>query len=178
MERKEQILKKLHIDDIFEEEYKLFIKNDKIYKQKRAWCSLRDFIKSPVFKSFFKRALRIEGLTDKDFRKLFEPESLTQLELPGDVWNNNSKFRKCILRGTSYEGSKELLNKIIREYYDKNKSYLQGYPEQFDITFDFVPRMCEKDNCTICPINKINNSINDFEWVCIKDGRRAACEHS
>jgi len=31
---------------------------------------------------------------------------------------------------------------------------LSGYPEQFDITFDFVPRMCDKGNCALCPYGK------------------------
>ena len=167
-ERKEQIKNILNTNDIFEQKFKVFRKH-KIYEQKRAWCSLRDFLKSPESKYYFRNSLRKEGLVDEDFDKLFSLHSLSQLELPGDVWNNNSKFRTCILKNTEYEDSKKQLNRIIREYYDKNSSYLQAYPEQFDITFDFVPRMCEQDNCDICPIDKISDDINNFYKVCVKD---------
>lgn len=148
--------------------YNTFLE-DRIFRQKRAWCSLRDFLKSPEFKQFFKEALEEESLSEDDFIKLFSHEALTQLELPGDVWNNNSKFRKCILKNTDYENSKNALNKILRNYFDENRQHIIGYPEQFDVTFDFVPRMCDLNNCALCPIDRINNKKNDFHKICIKD---------
>ena len=36
------------------------------------------------------------------------------------------------------------------------------YPEQFDITFDFVPRMCSKKLCDVCPFGQ-----KGVELVCI-----------
>ncbi len=148
----------------FEKEYLRFLKKD-VFHQKRVWCSLRDFVKSVEFKKYFKNALKEAGLNDI---KIFtSKKSLIELELPGDVWNNNSKFRNCILSNTIYEKSKEELNKILRKYFKGNTVKI-GYPEQFDVTFDFVPRMCEKNNCNICPIQIINNKkINDFEKICV-----------
>jgi len=167
-ERKNKIKDILSNHDKFSNEYETFLK-DKVFKQKRAWCSLRDFLKSPEFKQYFEVALREEGLIDSDFIKLFSYEALTELELPGDVWNNNSKFRNCILKDTNYEKSKKSLNKILRDFYNKNHQHIIGYPEQFDITFDFVPRMCELNNCDLCPIYKINNKENNFSKICLKN---------
>ena len=167
-ERKNKIKDVLSNPDKFSNEYNTFLK-DKVFKQKRAWCSLRDFLKSPEFKRYFEVALSEEALSDNDFRKLFSYEALTQLELPGDVWNNNSKFRNCILKDTDYEKSKKELNKILRDFFDKNKQRIIGYPEQFDISFDFVPRMCDLNNCDLCPIYKINNKENDFKKICLKN---------
>ena len=168
IERKNEIKNILDNSDEFSDKYNNFLK-DAIFKQKRAWCSLRDFLKSPEFKQYFEAALREEGLGDDDFKKLFSYEALTQLELPGDVWNNNSKFRNCILKGTEYEHSNKALNKILRDFFDKNSPNIVGYPEQFDITFDFVPRMCKLNNCDLCPIYKINNKENNFSKICLKN---------
>ena len=167
-ERKTKIKNFFSNPDSFNNEYNIFLK-DKVFKQKRAWCSLRDFLKSPEFKQYFEVALSDEDLRDNDFRKLFSYEALIQLELPGDVWNNNSKFRNCILKDTEYEHSKKVLNKILREFFNKNSQDIIGYPEQFDITFDFVPRMCDLNNCDLCPIYKIDNRKNDFNKICLKN---------
>jgi len=167
-ERKNKIRDILRNTDKFNDEYNAFLE-DKVFKQKRAWCSLRDFLKSPEFKQYFKEALIEESLNDNDFKKLFSYDSLTQLELPGDVWNNNSKFRNCILKDTDYEKTKAPLNKILREYFNKNCQHIIGYPEQFDITFDFVPRMCDLNNCDLCPIFRINNKKNNFNKICLKN---------
>ena len=166
-ERKKKIKDILNNSLKFTKEYSIFLK-EKNFKQKRAWCSLRDFLKSPEFNKYFINALKKESMADSDINRLISKEALTQLELPGDVWNNNSKFRNCILKDTDYENSKEKLNKILRDYYNDNNKNITGYPEQFDVTFDFVPRMCESDNCDICPIKNIDNS-NNFQQVCIDD---------
>jgi hypothetical protein len=163
--------RKVHLFDLinnrkkFISKFELFSK-DSIFKQKRAWCSLRDFLKSPEFSNYFKNSLIEENFNDIDF--FFNSALLYQLELPGDVWNNNQIFRKCILSGTKYIDNKDPLNKLLRNIYDENSIPL-GYPEQFDITFDFVPRMCEKNNCEICPIGKLNGRGESFEKVCIKN---------
>lgn len=151
----------------FEDKYKSFKRNT-IFNQKRAICSLRDFFKSPEFRIYFENSLKLEGV---DTSQLFTIKSFQQFELPGDVWNNNSKFRNCILENTEYENSTKSLNKILRDYFDKNKDDLTNcYPEQFDITFDFVPRMCESNNCDICPIGIVKgNKKSNFEKTCIND---------
>jgi hypothetical protein len=162
--RRKEIFKILDDEELFDKEFIKF-SNDKIFNQKRAWCSLRDFLKSPEFNNYFKISLRICGLSENDIKNLMNVNSLNQLELPGDVWNNNSKFRKCILDNNK---TKLSLNKILRNHFNENKNTIIGYPEQFDITFDFVPRMCENNNCDICPIFQII-SPNNFEKICIKN---------
>ncbi|MGB9748115.1 MAG: hypothetical protein ACPLXM_14410, partial [Bacteroidales bacterium] len=52
-----------------------------------------------------------------------------------------------------------------RDLYDQlkeNEALYDFYPEQFDVTFDFVPRMCNKKLCDVCPFG--NNGI---EYTCI-----------
>jgi len=165
--RTEKVLTILNENKTFEEEFGKF-KKATIFNQKRAWCSLRDFFKSPEFNKYFKNSLEKEEI---DTAQLFTLKSFQQFELPGDVWNNNSKFRNCILENTEYQNSKRSLNKILREYFEKNKEELgDSYPEQFDITFDFVPRMCENNNCDICPIGLIKGNKNsNFEKTCVVD---------
>jgi len=157
------------LNNKFEEEYKKF-KKETIFNQKRAWCSLRDFFKSPEFNKYFKDSLKKDGYKTNH---LFTLNSFQQFELPGDVWNNNSKFRNCILENTEYEDSKISLNKILRDFFEKNKNELKNcYPEQFDITFDFVPRMCENNNCDICPIGLIKEKENSsFKKTCVNDNK-------
>ncbi len=158
------------LNETFEDEYKSF-KKDTIFNQKRAWCSLRDFFKSPEFKVYFERSLAKEEIYPEQHNRLFSLRYIQQFELPGDVWNNNSKFRNCILENTEYENSKKSLNKILRDYFDKNKDELTNcYPEQFDITFDFVPRMCERNNCDVCPIGLVKGKEkSNFEKTCVND---------
>lgn len=157
------------LNETFEEEFVIF-KKETIFNQKRAWCSLRDFFKSPEFNVYFDSSLKNE---DIDTSKLFTLKSFQQFELPGDVWNNNSKFRNCILKNTEYENSKMSLNKILRDYFEKNKVDLgNSYPEQFDITFDFVPRMCDNNNCDICPIGLLKGIENsNFEKTCVMNDK-------
>lgn len=165
IQRKELVLKLLNDEITFDEHLKIF-KKKIMFKQKRAWCSLRDFIKSYEFHPYFKNAM-MQYIKDEDIQALKTEECLGQFVLPGDVWNNNSVFGKCILGKTPYENSKKSLNIILDNYYVKNKPKI-GYPEQFDVTFDFVPRMCKKNNCDICPIKNINSN-NNIEKICVNN---------
>lgn len=165
--RKENVEIILNKPKAFEEGLKYF-KEDIIFKQKRAWCSLRDFLKSPKFNGYFFGALSENGFNDI---AIFKSKAvLKYLELPGDVWNNNPTFRECILKGTTYENSKLPFSKLLRTIYDDNKKNIpEGYPEQFDITFDFVPRMCEMNNCSFCPYGLLNGEAIDFQKLCINN---------
>lgn len=123
----------------------------KYNSMKRTWCALRDYLKSPVYKELFEKSIK-EALVgyESDITALFNPKNNSSaacrcIELPGDVWNENSTFRICI---TDYHKGK--LGKVLREQYNEVED-IEGYPEEFDTTFDFVPRMCEKRNCDICP---------------------------
>lgn len=162
----------LNDNEKFQKNFDKFCKNE-IYNQKRAWCALRDFLKFEPYKEEFVKILNEKGF-------VFSEKDLNELELPGDVWNNNSLFRTCIFKGTNLKDNQEKLNKLLRIIFEKEE-IKSGYPEQFDITFDFVPRMCEKNNCSICIIGKIknrsqeknddnkNNKGKEFDKSCIKD---------
>ena len=121
-------------------------KSDKIFASKRAICALRDYFKGAEYKEHFKILLGEKAFDDLS-------KQLDQLELPGDVWNNNSRFGTCMQAlGFDYGKvkTKQYLNRALRTAYDNIGDKKVGYPEQFDFTFDFVPRMCEKSNCDIC----------------------------
>lgn len=165
MRRKESVLTIINDKQKFNEQLYIF-KNDMMFKQKRAWCSLRDYIKSQEFHPSFINAMKKYN-TEDDIKALKNEKCLGQFVLPGDVWNNNTVFGKCILEKTSYEKDKRNLNVILDEYFKKNKPKV-GYPEQFDVTFDFVPRMCKKNNCDICPIKNIDLR-NNIDKICINN---------
>jgi len=92
---KREIKRILADEEEFNNQYDKFSKT-RIFEQKRAWCSLRDFLKSPEFKEYFREALGKEGMEEKDIGRLFSVKALAQLELPGDVWNNNPRFRENV----------------------------------------------------------------------------------
>jgi len=168
------ILDILNNKDEFE---KMFNKKWKSIKfnQKRVWCSLRDYAKSPEFKGYmiggFKDIKEIE-LVDKWDKSL----NLSELELPGDVWNNNPKFKKCLFGDMDYSEKKQDAPRFIRGVYEdfiehiKDTGYpeMSGYPEMFDVTFDFVPRMCSKNLCDFC----IFNENNKLSVLCTKDEKK------
>jgi hypothetical protein len=160
--KKERVIEIINDEQKFEEELAKF-KKEKIFKQKRAWCALRDYIKSKEFQKHFEEAMS-KYISNEDILLLRKEECLKQFVLPGDVWNNNVKFRRCVLKSTSYEDSENDINVIIDKYFKEFKPEV-GYPEQFDVTFDFAPRMCEKDNCDICPIKKDSS----FKKICVND---------
>ena len=159
-------------------EFDKYIENENgksnVFSSKRAICSIRDFIEIP---EFYKS---LTNITDHriDFRPL-----LKTLELPGDVWNNKDEFWKCTLGFPNILGERSVYkippkkNLYIRKVYD-NISYTNSNSEdiatpiQFDLTFDFVPRMCDKGNCRICVLNNKENQKEDrnevvFNKICI-----------
>lgn len=131
---------------------------NRYFKMKRVWCALRDYLKANIFNEFFEEVF-------KDI-KVSKDKLLYYLELPGDVWNNNPTFRKCVF---SEETNNIALNQYLREIFYKKNGKFDYYPEQFDCTFDFVPRMCEspENNCCFCPFNK--QKENDFDKYCVNE---------
>lgn len=145
---------------------------NKRYGNKRLWCCIRDYIKSQEFGECFKAALKEQGVDGTIISMLFSDEAKQCLDLPGDVWNNNSKFRKCIIDNcylNEAEKKEKRFNKLLRMLYDRGATSV--YPEQFDVTFNFVPRMCEQNRCDVCPIGALKNedNKNGFQKVCVKD---------
>jgi len=124
--------------------------------RKRLWCSLRDYLKSPEFNPVFVKALSGFGVADACRWERNAPDlkqALDALELPGDVWNNSPIFRRGLFsRYLRNEPKTWDMPRAIRHVYEllRDTGELRFYPEQLDVSFDFVPRMCERRNCDIC----------------------------
>ena len=127
------------------------------YYAKRLWCVLRDFLRGDLFAEDFKEVIG----KDK-----FQELSLNDLELPGDVWNNNDIFLNCFWEKELNDIQGHNLPERIRIFYSKYNGQTEFIPEDYDITFEFVPRVCgEKEDCKFCPFNfkdKSNNRILDL----------------
>ena len=147
------------------------------YKSKRLTCFVRDLLKCDHYHSLFRGIISSEEL-----KKL--KNQLHVLELPGDVWNNNEHFQECFRNCSGIDkcdnaANQRDFNKTIRDFYENyvwKELMLEKsdyYPEQFDTTFDFVPRMCEKNgqkNCQYCPMK--GSEIADF---CIYNNENKFC---
>ena len=130
------------------------------YKSKRLTCFVRDLLKCEHYSLLFRKIIPPQVM-DKLQNQLY------MLELPGDVWNNNEHFQQCSNQIPEFSEQKKTIpfNKRVREFYEKvwkDSSFkrLDYYPEQFDTTFDFVPRMCETigmGNCDYCPLGEKSN---------------------
>ena len=141
---------------------------------KRVWCALRDYLKDPAYCDDFKAELQKCGVDQALLDALFDAKQNHQnacqwIELPGDVWNENSEFRRCITEDTSGK-----LGKLLRKEYEKLsvQGTVEGYPEEFDTTFDFVPRMCELGNCDICPFAAVKGQgvdVQKIDALCVDD---------
>ena len=143
-------------------------------KSKRLTCFVRDLLKCVHFRELFSEII------PSQMKKL--QSQLYVLELPGDVWNNNPFFRACFLEKVEGGDSspKRTFNVIVRELYEQVWNTIEKrdyYPEQLDATFDFVPRMCEKNgqtNCNYCPIKCANGKIAD-EFCIVKQDQGKFC---
>lgn len=127
--------------------------------KKRLWCSIRDYLKSPEFNPVLIDAMNaIDPAETQRWKRgsATLQTALAVMELPGDVWNNNRIFRDGLF--TPHLGpipktwDMPLTVRAIHAEMPSGKS--DFYPEKLDVTFDFVPRMCEKRNCHICLFGK------------------------
>ena len=135
---------------------------ERIYKCKRVWCALRDYMKGLEFKDFF--AKEMKDLLGDNIGNIFY---LKQLELPGDVWNNNDKFISCNFPNKDHDRT---FNKYLREAFANQENNInEGYVEQFDITFSLAPRMCERKLCTLCPYGILKSREHQFNLLCINE---------
>jgi len=116
---------------------------------KRLWAGFRDYVKpGSYFEPLFLNALK--DIKEEAILSYFlhnRKEMLCSLELPGDTWNlkfNQKLFNKNINNPSE-----------LRQYYKRLRA--EGrlsdefYPEQFDVSFDFTPRMCGLGNEFLCP---------------------------
>lgn len=159
----------------FEDEFKKFKDKKSFFdKTKRSWSAVRDFLKHKKTNSFLIESLKKANCNyyDNVSYKNLDEGILKKLEIPGDVWNNNPTFKKCIIPKSYFGNLKNLMeeeigngrrdNYVFGEYirgiFKKFEEEIEkGYPEQFDITFDLVSRMCDNKLCEICPYGLINN---------------------
>jgi hypothetical protein len=130
---------------------------DALYGRKRLWCSLRDYLKSAEFNRELVAALQAAGLATAETWARNNGalrHALHALELPGDVWNNAFEFRAGLFLPylTNVPGNWDM-PRIIRAIYNRlrENQELQFHPEQLDVSFDFVPRMCQRNQCDVCP---------------------------
>ncbi len=176
-------LKKDKDDDVFKNFLKLLedekeFENFKKYStenKKRLWASLRDY-KKGFFSEIFKDAIKEVAKEKADyFIKLWEELPMDALELPGDRWNDDARFKERVLKKAIDFPESWNISKIIREAYEKLKKdgdyrneleKINFYPERFDVTFDFVRKMCEEKLCDICPFGE-----NGAKFICIPNGK-------
>ena len=127
--------------------------DERYYSMKRVWCSLRGYLKDDYFKPLFRdRLVEMGKIEAAELLFTGDNSACRYIELPGDVWNENTKFRQCM----TIERKGKLGN-LLRDIYEKENIKI-GYPEQFDVTFDFAPRMCEAEKCDICPFGKLKSN--------------------
>lgn len=168
--RTSRIIELLNNGNLLKKKIEVFYKNGVQYKIKRIWCCIRDYIKSNEFGTKCLKSELAKRNVDKTIIKnLFSNDAKATVELPGDVWNNNSIFRNCLLKNIELTEKERKMNfnKLLRLKYQEYCIKV-GYPEQFDVTFDFVLRMCEKNNCDICPFN-ISAKKNNIEKICVNN---------
>jgi len=126
----------------------------KLFGRKRLWCSLRDYLKSPKFNQILVDALKEVSAPNPEKWERTNPDlkaALNTLELPGDVWNNAEIFRKGLF-GPYIANERKTwdMPRTVRRIYEILGKPSDFYPEQLDVTFDFVPRMCERTMCSVC----------------------------
>jgi hypothetical protein len=136
------------------------------YWHKRTWSALRDYLKGCFHRKYVCKALEEykKKYPDHVLKRWINPEPyLDQLELPGDIWNN--EFFEKIKTYVKNIAGKEYRNKsprAIRDIYDRLKEEAvkrKLYPEQFDVTFNFA-RMCKNERCQICPLSSMAANTN------------------
>lgn len=162
-----ETLRILNDEREFEKKVEYFKKNSTLGK-KRLWCCIRDYKKGLYNKVFAEAIREVAGREASKLISIWNSLPMEQIELPGDVWNNSSIFRNNLFAKILDIDSIPKtwgMPEIIRYIYKQLKSSGEindFYPEQFDITFDFVPRICNKKLCSVCPFGQ-----NGVELVCI-----------
>lgn len=173
LDRKRKDINDLEENGLESEAYlKVFNRGSKAnnrYKAKRVTCYVRDLLMYRPCTEAFKEEIEKSGRGLFDKLKDQMPDVF---ELPGDTWNNNDIFNKCLSLGNG--NTKDAPNILVRKTYEELCNELGGkenvgcFPEQFDCTFDFVPRMCDsvaQKNCYLCPINHDNMEKHQNHFV-------------
>lgn len=141
----EEIIEIINDEEEFEKRLNTFKRTSTIGK-KRLWCCIRDY-KKGLYHQIFNDA--VKEVASEDAGELISKWGslpMDQIELPGDVWNNSPLFRTNLFANVlDIENIPETwkMPDVVRELYHQlkeHKDVYDFYPEQFDITFDFVPR--------------------------------------
>jgi hypothetical protein len=163
----EETLRILNDEQEYEKKLEYFKKNATLRK-KRLWCCIRDYKKGLYHKVFSEAIREIAGIEASRLISIWDSLSMEQIELPGDVWNNNPLFKNNLFAEIldidnipNSWGMPEIIRDIYKQVKDSGEIN-DFYPEQFDITFDFVPRMCSKKLCNVCPFGD-----NGVDLICI-----------
>ena len=139
--------------------------------QKRLWAALRDYFKHKELRSCIQET----------FSWPTEHFHLSQLELPGDIWNDVFN-KKLIYRLAQVAGVQTHIGKgnsvknspmLARDIFDRILTFDSDtpfYPEQLDVSFDFAPRMCDQGLCDICVFGR-----NEAIQFCSKPGTGKLC---
>ncbi len=128
---------------------------DRFGNMKRLWCCIRDYLKAYYYKDYFNECLKANNMSIGQEAK---NKMLKYIELPGDVWNNNNKFRKCIIE----IDNGDRLSQLLRNDYKNNKNEWEEkslYPECFDVSFDLAMKMCDNNKCKYCLMSDDNCAI-------------------
>lgn len=157
----------LNDDSEFDKKLKRF-KGTSTNGEKRLWCCVRDY-KKGLYHRIFNEAIREASVKNaEELINLWNKLPMNQIELPGDIWNNSPIFRDNLFpdvldleRIPKQWGMPQIVRKLYDQLKDDGEVY-DFYPEQFDITFDFVPRMCSKKLCNVCLFGK-----NGVKSICI-----------
>jgi len=159
-------IKILQNRDELDRSFKKWNKNTTNNK-KRLWAALRDYVKHDKLCKCF----------NNNLPKWSEYINLSDLELPGDVWNGlfaeKMLFPLAERNGVDTKGKRGKSNvnapMLARRIYEKIAS-ASFYPEQLDVSFDIASRMCDKSLCDICVFGK--NKAKDF---CAEPGSSKLC---
>jgi len=162
-----ETLRILNDDQEFEKKVEFFKRNATLGK-KRLWCCIRDYKKGLYHKVFNEAIREVSGTEASKLISIWDNLPMEQIELPGDVWNNSPLFKNNIFAKIldidsipKTWGMPEIIRDIYKQLKDSGEIN-NFYPEQFDVTFDFVPRMCSKKLCDVCPFGQ-----KGVELLCI-----------
>ena len=163
----EEIIEIINGEEEFEKRLNTF-KRTSTSGKKRLWCCIRDY-KKGLYHQIFNDAVKEVASEDaEELKSKWESLPMGQIELPGDVWNNSPLFRKNLFAKVLDIDSIPKTWKmpdVVRELYHQlkeHKDVKKFYPEQFDITFDFVPRMCNRELCKVCLFGR-----DGVDYICI-----------
>jgi len=149
-DREQEVGRLLNDKASLENRYRRWVRGERFHK--RLWAAFRDYLKPGSYyeKVFMRHFGEVGSSAATHLFNSDRNEVLSWLELPGDTWN--LQFSRMLL------GSQITHPRDLREAYDRlrhrglvSKAF---YPEQFDVSFDFSPRMCDRANQDLCLFRK------------------------